>query len=214
MSGRVSNLAAAAVGILLATAPPARAASPVHAGVEAGYMLSRLQSDWGGVVTDVAGLRSAAAGVYLQFPSGLLGWQLEALYLDKGVSITVPAGSGGHGTANWSRPSLEVPLLLRLDADLPGLGVHPYAFAGPFAAFALSQSLSVKDGSIGTLRADQLRTSDYGVQVGAGVAMPFGPGQLTLNGRFDVGLADVADADVYTHAVRTRTVLVMAGFAF
>jgi hypothetical protein len=206
--------------LLAGTAVPARAAG-VHVGVEGGLTLSKLASTSLNSIPGLRNLKSGAAGLYVSLPLAPgVDLQPELLYLDKGVSLgksdqTDTAGNLiGTFESLYSMPSLELPLLVRVAP--PALaGLHPVVLAGPFLSAKLSESFKLTGGSSTSIPRTNFKSTDYGLQLGAGLEFPAGPGRLTLNGRFDLGLADVGRAGALaTDAVHSRTLLVMAGFRF
>ena len=208
------------IGLIATFAAPAHAAG-IHFGVEGGLTLSKLQSSSINSVAHLKNLESAAVGAYVGLPlAPFVELQPELIYLDKGVSFGTSDRTDVNGNvlgtfeSLYSMPSLELPVLVRVSP--PSIaGLRPVVFAGPFAAVKLSESFDANGGGSASVSTRNFKSADFGLQMGAGVEFPAGPGRLTVNGRFDLGLSDVRQSAAFaTDAVRSRSLVVMAGYRF
>jgi outer membrane protein with beta-barrel domain len=137
-----------------------------------------------------------AAGIALANTRSLLGFGVEGLYAQRGVTSS---------TATDSRKLdyIDVPAYLRVNLPTPGLA--PYAFAGPQVSFELHCSDACPSGRPKTTTAAVIGA---GVRLGAQSA-------FSLEGRYLYGLTNlklntVTSSDSY----KTRSFLILAGIEF
>lgn len=155
---------------------------------------------------DLQSKTGLAIGVAFGIPlSDALSVQPELLFIQKGYRE-----AGGGSTANFGLNYLEVPLLLRYrigEAD----ELHFFGYAGPYVGFGLGGNLKAKSGSIsfdGKLKfgeepdnyngndfylggSDDVNRLDLGLNIGAGVGLPVGPGAVTLEARYGAGFMNL-----------------------
>ena len=114
-------------------------------------------------------------------------WSLrtEPMYLQKGTQNI------DGDQVSYKAEYLEVPLFLKL--SLGSGSARPYVMAGPSIGFRLSSELSVEDEGIsGTFDADEVTESmDFGVDFGAGLSLRLNGVSFFVEGRYDLGVADV-----------------------
>lgn len=150
-------------------------------------------------------------GAYLKFPFGPLKLQVEGLYSLKGAKGT---SFNGLSSAEWETKLtyLEFPVLLRYEMPTPML--KPFFYGGASVALLTKaeERNSNTDSSWEDIK-DGLKTTDYGLVVGAGVELL----GLTVEGRYTHGLADTVDqktGNMLVDEAKNRTWSVMAGFDF
>jgi hypothetical protein len=133
-----------------------------------------------------------AAGVVAYTVHPWLSFQLEGRYSQQGA--VQPQGDGIDALLRLSYA--EVPLTAKLLLPTGGI-VRPYLYAGGFASFEVACSLmAVGMGvslDIGCDEAQDRGKSDYGVIFGAGSDFAVGPGAVTLDVEYAVGLRDISD---------------------
>ena len=137
-------------------------------------------------------------------------WSLrtEPMYLQKGTQNI------DGDEVSYKGEYLEVPLFLKL--SLGSGAAQPYVMAGPSIGFRLNSELSVEDEGIsGTFDADEVTESmDFGVDFGAGLNLRLSGVSLFVEGRYDLGVADVFtggevagqvadDVEVFTRGLQT-----------
>jgi hypothetical protein len=96
---------------------------------------------------------------------------------------------------------LRIPVLLKVTIPTEG-NISPYLIAGPEIGIKLSCDAEDEAGSVDCDVAleDEFgagvkaQSFDYGLTFGAGVGVKLGPGMLTIDGRYGLGLADLIDA--------------------
>ena len=132
--------------------------------------------------------------------------QLEAFYTQKGFEIASAAGK-----ATYRLDYLELPLTAK--ATFGSGPLRPYLFAGPVVGFRLSAGVETASGS-GDFQ-DSTRTTDLGLDLGAGVLYRVNPGTaLVLEGRYSVGLVNVFNTGPAGGTVNTRDLKILVGVSF
>ena len=150
-----------------------------------------------------------AAGVVAYTVHPWLSLQLEGRYSQQGT--VQPQGDGIDALLRLSYA--EVPLTAKLLLPTGGI-VQPYLYAGGFVSFEVACSLmAVGMGvslDIGCDEAEDRGKSDYGVIFGAGSDFAVGPGAVTLDVEYAVGLRDISDNSAAT--AYHRVLSIAAGF--
>ncbi|RJP77510.1 MAG: PorT family protein [Candidatus Zixiibacteriota bacterium] len=137
-------------------------------------------------------------GAYATFTvAGILDIQPEVLFVKKGSETQGDLLNGTGTTTNTVRLRyLEVPILLKLaflDVDQP---VRPFIFAGPYGAFLLDSEAEVET-PLGTasVELEEAKDFDWGVTAGAGINFILAGLDLSLEGRWTMGLTTIDDSD-------------------
>ena len=201
------GMALALCGMLLAGSASAQIGFGVKAGLnivglndlEAINSLDQLESE------SKTGL---VGGGYIKLPFGPLKIQIEGLYSLKG------AKGSSLGTKPWETKLtyIEIPVLLKYEIPTPML--KPFLYGG--ASVALLQKAEMRNERVDSEWydiKDGMKTTDYGLVVGAGVEL-FG---FTLEGRYTHGLADTVEDESdnpLVNAAKNKTYSVMVGFDF
>ena len=196
----------------LGFATPSRAA--VSIGFKGGISVSQITSD----ILDPKWRTGFGGGVSLGI--GLtpnLEFMPELLYVRKGAelfasSVTWGGVTFGNIRTTFDLDYLEIPLLLKLKL-VPAGPLQLHVLGGPTVAFKTAEKLATSGLASFNLNSDQIKTSDYGLMLGAGFAIPFGGMNLTLDGRYTWGLANVSDLP-FGGALKNTDALVMAGLEF
>jgi hypothetical protein len=116
---------------------------------------------------------------------------------------------------------IRVPVLLKVTIPTEG-NISPYLFAGPEFGFKVSCDFDVDGTTIDCDEAlsDELggnaevKSFDYGAAFGAGVALQLGPGMLTIDGRYALGLADLVDVEGGEADVKNSNIHVAVGYLY
>lgn len=142
--------------------------------------------------------------------------QLEALYTQKGAGAEAV---GTDGTFNFSY--LEFPLLAKVAFPIQASDrTSLHLFAGPTVAFELSCRVS---GQIAGVPIDEdcdspeveilRKKTDYGVLFGGGIGIGAGPGAITLDVAYDLGLRNLNDdPEAPDTSAKGRTLMLQAGY--
>lgn len=118
-------------------------------------------------------------GLALNIPTGPGGFsvQPEINFVTKGTKFKV-----GNKEQNYNFNYLEIPVMAKYSFG------PVYVNAGPSIGFQTGKDKKVKAAY------GKTTSVDFGLQMGAGVAIPAGPGKLIVDGRYNLGLTDIADA--------------------
>jgi hypothetical protein len=224
-------LVSLAAGILLASALNASAEMKMGAGVKGGLAFSNFSGDSAkllGDLIDKTGLQWNAS-----FPMGFnvsaffcldfntwLGLQLEAGYSKEGGDYT---GSIANGSitceSKVSLNYLEIPLLVKVTAPIE-FPVKPFVSVGPSMGILLSAKDAFNESMAGgmTLKdttydlKNQLKSIDFGLTLGAGASIDAGPGAITIEGRYALGVTQMPKES--SIKIKNNFFGVLAGYNF
>jgi hypothetical protein len=152
-----------------------------------------------------------AVGGFITYAfSDLFAVQPELLYTMKGAKVQPAGGTEASTTYNY----LEIPVLFKV--LLAGGGnFKPNFYAGPAVAFLLSAS---SDPEVpGYDVKDATKSTDFGLigGVGADLLMGTGPGKITFDVRYDVGLSSLDNVDDGIDAkVNNSAITFLVGYGF
>ncbi len=136
-----------------------------------------------------------AGGVYVADATSVwFSLQPEVLYVMKGFDGTAGRGSAVNFKGTFSY--IEIPVLARYTVRTNGRA-RPYFFFGPSIGINLSANVDIERTNSRTHQtatgsmdySDVMRRTEFGLAFGAGCAVEAGPGAITLDGRFDLGLS-------------------------
>ena len=194
-------------GVAAALALSAAAAPAQTIGFKLGASIASQKFDPD--VADFKSLTGFVGGGLIRFGSGRLGIQLEALSVTKGSKAETPTGAEGETRLEY----VEIPLLLHLPLTTGG-SFAPYIVAGPSLGFEIScttQGPGSGEADCDETNPDRDKKIDFGVGGGLGVAFAAGPGAVLLEGRYTLGLSNIA-TEGSTVEIKNRTILIMAGY--
>lgn len=206
--------ASAAAALFVAFATPAEAQREV--GVKLGINMATMsiEPDFG---FDPGNRSAFSGGGYLRMPlSGSISLQPELMYMAKGFEADFSEG-GFSGTVTLQLDYVEIPVLLRF--DFPAGAASPYIIAGPAIAFEASCSIAFAAGGFsedgdcddGDVEGFDRKSLDVGIAGGAGVAIPVGPGNVLVEGRYTLGMMNISDEDQVD--LKNRALSIFVGFA-
>jgi hypothetical protein len=191
---------------LLAAAP---AGAQTYVGVFGGPSFSRLSIGDLPDEVDVSTRTGYGFGAVLgRDLSDNLSLELQPHYVTKGAKLSADGEEDFTSRVNY----FEVPLILKLSTR--GDGVRPYLLGGPVIGFRTSAT--VEGAGLSENFEDQIKDTDFGLALGAGVQIPAGRGALFVEGHYGLGLRDievVEPGDEPGH-VKNRGVQVKVGFVF
>jgi hypothetical protein len=184
---------------LLSATVPARAGDRAYrVTAEGGILFSKLRdlNDPFGVYQSI---KSFTGGLRFGWPIGKrLEIQPGLLYVVKGVSFGTseavdPSGNPiGEIETMHVVNAVEVPVLLRWGIPVDWR-VRPVLLGGPFVSFETAERLKVTGAQSISRDSQILKNTDYGLVLGTALEMKAGPGRWILEGRYDLGLADLGD---------------------
>ena len=154
-------------------------------------------------------------GAFLSLEVGKgLAIQPEVLFVQKGVRLL---DEEYDFEARFSFDYFEIPILLKIDLNLPDSVVVPSIFFGPFFGFNNQAKVTLKEASLEEtedIKAD-LEKSEYGLTFGLLLTQRWGPGKFLVDIRYDLGLANILIPESgWTDTMKTRTWLFMIGYSF
>jgi hypothetical protein len=159
-------------------------------GVKIGLNLATVGGS--GVGSPVSMTTQYAVGVFEEFKLPL-GFAIEpdVFYSVKGFSNEVSGNLLGFNftlTEKQTSGYLDVPVLVKY--YLPNSAVKFNVYAGPSIGFLLNAKLVVESNGSSNETDIKDRTSgtDFGAVIGAGIALPLGPVDATVEARYDLGL--------------------------
>ncbi|KAB1231878.1 porin family protein [Chryseobacterium viscerum] len=136
----------------------------------------------------------AGLGVNIQTGVKNFSIQPEVNFISKGTKFK---NSFGNETYNFNY--IEVPVLAKYSFG------PVYVNAGPSIGFLMGESDKIKAAY------GKTKTIDFGVQMGAGIAIPAGPGKMIIDGRYNLGLSNISDEKGVD--VKNRGFTVSLGYA-
>jgi opacity protein-like surface antigen len=146
--------------------------------------------------------------------------RLEPMYLQKGAAFVSDLVDPDFSEVTFKAAYLEAPLFLKI--TFGASAIRPYVLAGPVIGFNMSSSLNAPGLDVET--DGIVKSTDFGLGFGAGVSFPAGNNSLFIEGRYALGLADVAKAGaielmgeqlaVDDVEIKTRGIQLMAGITF
>lgn len=203
--------------VALVVLAPSAAGQGLDIGAEAGINVSDLtvEDDEGNTETETrTGLR---VGAVLRWGfSPLLGLQTGGYYSEKGATAVEAGTDLGIDLAY-----VEVPLLLTVSIPTGPSPLTPRLYAGPQVAFETSCELAGSSGpfSVSSSCEDAVdegigldpASTDLSVVLGGGLDLSAGPGALTVDARYDLGLSDINEFEG-TEGLKNRAFSVSAGY--
>jgi len=194
MACRVVGLAV--IWSLFVSATAGAVERPFRIVIDGGLAIAKLRD----VEDAYSGLESmksftVSAGVSWRLSDGL-AVEPRVSYLVKGISFgeveaTDEEGNFlGKGEELYPVDVLEIPVLLRWTAPVRG-SIRPSLALGPFVSFELNERFKYTGAIETTWSEDNLKNTDFGMVFAGGVGVRAGPGVWFIEGRYDLGLADL-----------------------
>jgi hypothetical protein len=143
--------------------------------------------------------------------------QGEIQYVQKGAKATE---DGTEIKFNVSYIEVLVPLTLMIPVEG---GVVPRLYVGPSLAFEMDCKVKAEaDGQSQEFACDSdevgapTNTTDYGIFFGGGIDIPAGPGAITFDVLYNLGLGDIAKEDPTDPKIKVtnRNIQILAGYGF
>jgi len=228
--------------VLLLLAATVSAESQVKFGIKAGATMANMSGDgWDQLAAmdtvsiDKKSLMGMAAGLFVELPLGTSGVSLqpEILYVTKGTKGEV-TDDGDSYTMKLKNSYIEVPALIKYNFTTAG-SAAPFMFVGPVAAFNIAskaqfQDPPADDPDLSDEDIENAKSLDFGLTIGGGLGLAVGPGKLTFDLRYTVGLTNafddigageddvdkayVIDADGKALDFKNNDIRLMVGFQF
>jgi hypothetical protein len=224
VNAKLSSLVAilAVVG-LLGLGTPVQAqetgAAKISWGAQAGLNLGKLS---GSTVSGESkkfhpGLR---VGAFVEYPlqdmfavSGGVLFNMKGVKFDDDGTV-----SGEPGTYTAKLNYLSIPVLAKVKFTSAGASLTPYIFAGPELGILLQakdKSEPTSGGSTEIDVKDYTKSTEFGIDLGAGLEMPFSDMVGLIEAGYDLGLTDtVKNPPAGADKVKTQTLHVEVGIRF
>lgn len=196
-------------------------AGPVYGqGVTVGGKIGLAMATLGGDIEDALGSIDTktgfAVGGFASFGlSPLVEIQPEVLFVQKGGKQEAD-GVEGKFKLNY----VEIPVLAKLNVPLASATpIKPHIYAGPSVALELSCDVEAEAGGVSAeLACDdssvgiETKSLDFGLVFGGGVGFGLGPGTLSVDGRYVLGMTNINDIPDDPTDAKNRTIEIMAGY--
>jgi len=213
----------ALLALFIATLP---AGAQVKLGIIGGLNIANLNGeDADGSNIDFSSRTALGVGGILDIGlSENVALRLEPMYLQKGGKFDATDPDLGTATFTFKAGYLEVPAFLKI-----ALGTNttrPYLMAGPAIGVNLSPKVNLSASGVSLeTDADKItKSTDFGLGFGAGVSFPAGSSSIFVEGRYVLGLTDIARAGTLSFMgaelpvddanIKTRGLQFMAGITF
>ena len=206
-----------AVLILMLAAAGASEAGVLDFGIKGGLNIAGLRGD----TDELTGWKTGfAGGVSLDWGiTPLFGLQPELLYVQNGATEKL-----GSLEWNFKVNYFQIPLLAKVDLPVGG-ALIPVLYAGPYVGILLDSKMTISEGSneatVGL--EDWTASYDTGFAFGAALEYAAGPGKVTIEGRYNLGLTELdegigagltGDPDIGKVDIKNRSWMIMAGYTF
>ena len=161
-----------------------------------------------------------AGGIFFDWGiTPLFAIQPEILYVQDGAKERFLE-------ADWNLKFnyIQVPVLAKVDLPVGG-SLIPVLYAGPYVSLLLDSKLTVGDGgnTVTVGLKDYTRSYDAGLVFGAALDFSAGPGKMTIEGRYTLGMTEIDDGigagifgleDSGKTDMKNKSWMVMLGFQF
>lgn len=139
---------------------------------------------------------SFQAGLGVNIQTGLSNFsvQPEVNFISKGTKI-----KNGFGSQTYNFNYIEIPVLAKYSFG------PVYVNAGPSIGFLMGKNDKIKSAY------GKTKSVDFGLQMGAGIAIPVGPGKVIVDGRYNLGLSNISDENGMN--VKNRGFAISLGYA-
>lgn len=198
-----------ALPLALLIAAPLQAQTTI--GVKGGVNVANISTNISDLPDVIDSKTGFVGGGFVTFGLGsLLAIQPELLYSQKGFQAEELGQTATLGT-NY----IEIPVLLKAQFKLAML--RPAIYAGPVVSFETGCNLDVLGVSFDCDDDEGFvdrKTTDWGAVFGANLDFFLGPVTLLVDARYQLGLANLADAPDVDEEVKNRVWQIMAGVGF
>ena len=159
-------------------------------------------------------LPSWVAGAYAEFKLGVVSVQPEILYTRMGAKIEEVIEDEPF-SLQYRFDYVQVPVLLKFNI-IPAGPVRPFLYAGGYGAYLL-KAKGVMEGGGESDEADiteNFQRYDYGVVGGAGLAFKLPGLSVSVEGRYNYGLANIVKDPLEGEAAKNRSIMALVGIGF
>lgn len=156
-------------------------------------------------------LQYYAGGVFFDIGLGFVSIQPEFLYIRMGGLYEVDE----LNSLEFRHQYIQAPLLLRFNI-LPAGPIRPFICAGGYGAYLLkSEGVMEIDGTVEkTDVTSDYQRFDYGVVGSAGILFKLGFIGLSIEGRYNYGLANMLKNPAAGDSMKNRSLMALVGIKF
>jgi hypothetical protein len=160
---------------------------------------------------DFQNLRGLTGGLFFSLSLGFVGIQPEILYSRRGTMWQVDADN----KIEYMLDYIEVPVLVKFSI-LPAGPVRPVIFAGPSFGYLLNAKgrLTTPDGTTVEDLDEMFEKTAWAAVFGGGLEFKLPGILLTLDGRYHMGLTNIAKDIEVGQTVKNKGFSVMVGIGF
>ena len=181
-------------------------------GIKGGYSLAKFSLTPAEAEVDWKYLPSWVAGVYFDFKLGFVSVQPEILYTRMGAKISDEVEDF---RLEYRMDYVQVPVLLKLNI-VPAGPIRPFLYGGGYGAYLVkAEGFMQMGGEIDTADLiDDFQRYDYGVVGGGGLAFKLPGISLSVEGRYNMGLANIIKDPLEGESLKNRSIMVLVGVGF
>jgi len=156
-------------------------------------------------------LQYYVGGVFFDIGLGFVSIQPEFLYVRMGGQYEVDE----LNSLEFRHQYIQAPLLLRFNV-IPAGPVRPFICAGGYGAYLIkSEGVMEIDGTVEkTDVTEDYRRFDYGLVGGAGILFKLGFVGLSVEGRYNYGLANMLMDPAAGDSMKNRSLMALVGIKF
>lgn len=158
----------------------------------------------------IQNLTGPVGGIFFGAGLGPLSFQTEILYARMGMK-----GEYLGATIEYRADYIQVPLLIKVRV-IPAGPVRPIVYAGGYGSYLLKAKgvMTSPTASDSEDITDTFQRYDYGVVGGAGLEFKLPGIMLSLEGRYNYGLANILKNPEAGDSAKNRSMMVLVGIGF
>jgi hypothetical protein len=181
-------------------------------GIKGGYSLAKFSVVPADTEMAWQYLPSWVAGVYFEFNLGFVSVQPEVLYTRMGAKYAYEPEAF---RIEYRYDYVQVPVLLKFNI-MPAGPIRPFIYGGGYGAYLIKAQGFMEAGeeSEEADLTDDFMRVDYGVVGGGGLAFKLPGISLSVEGRYNYGLANIFKDPIEGEAMKNRSIMVLVGVGF
>jgi hypothetical protein len=205
---KLALVALAAICLVAFTPRPAEAGVGIKGGVS-WSSLALASTD--PIPFSLGTLQYYTGGLFFDIGLGFVSIQPEILYVRMGGLYEVDEAN----SLEFRHQYIQVPLLLRFNV-IPAGPIRPFVCAGGYGAYLLkSEGVMEVDGETTTeVITEDYQRYDYGVVGGAGILFKLGIVGISVEGRYNYGLANLFKDPAVGDSMKNRSAMALIGIKF
>jgi hypothetical protein len=181
-------------------------------GIKGGYSLAKFSLTPAVTEVELKYLPSWVAGVYFEIKLGFVSVQPEILYTRMGVKI---ADEVEDFRLEYRFDYVQVPVLLKFNI-VPAGPIRPFLYGGGYGAYLVKAEGFMQAGEESDTAdiIEDYQRYDYGVVGGGGLAFKLPGVSLSVEGRYNYGLANILKDPIESETMKNRSIMVLVGVGF